>query len=56
SLQRTRLHCSRVRWWHALHHCIALRIYVNPGVRLGCSCLALETISTHCCCANLKAT
>jgi len=22
SLQRTRLHCSRVQWQHALHHCI----------------------------------
>lgn len=22
SLQRTRLHCSTVQWWHALHHCI----------------------------------
>ena len=22
SLQRTRLHCSRVQWWCALHHCI----------------------------------
>ncbi|CAI9588747.1 unnamed protein product [Staurois parvus] len=22
SLQRTRLHSSRVQWWCALHHCI----------------------------------
>uniref|UniRef100_A0A8C5N3A7 Reverse transcriptase domain-containing protein n=1 Tax=Leptobrachium leishanense TaxID=445787 RepID=A0A8C5N3A7_9ANUR len=22
TLQRTRLHCSRVQWWRALHHCI----------------------------------
>ncbi|XP_051540168.1 uncharacterized protein LOC127432786 isoform X2 [Myxocyprinus asiaticus] len=22
SLQRTHLHCSRVQWWRALHHCI----------------------------------
>ncbi|CAI9556876.1 unnamed protein product, partial [Staurois parvus] len=22
SLQRTRLHCSRVQWWRTLHHCI----------------------------------
>ncbi|CAI9544543.1 unnamed protein product [Staurois parvus] len=35
--------------------CIAL-----GDVRLGCSCLAMETnsmkLSNHCCCANLKAT
>ncbi|CAI9581818.1 unnamed protein product, partial [Staurois parvus] len=22
SLQRIHLHCSRVQWWRALHHCI----------------------------------
>ncbi|CAI9549196.1 unnamed protein product [Staurois parvus] len=36
-------------------HCIAL-----GHVRLGCSCLAMEShsmkLSMHCCCANLKAT
>ena len=55
SLQRTCLHCSRVQWWRALHHCIAL-----DDVWLGCSCSAMEThsmkLSTHCSWANLKAT
>uniref|UniRef100_A0AAR2ITW4 non-specific serine/threonine protein kinase n=1 Tax=Pygocentrus nattereri TaxID=42514 RepID=A0AAR2ITW4_PYGNA len=44
SLQRTRLHCSRVPWWRftPLHSmlCIAL-----GDVRLGCSCSAMETHS-----------
>ncbi|CAI9556750.1 unnamed protein product, partial [Staurois parvus] len=53
SLQRTRLHCSRVQWRRALHHCIAL-----GDVRIGFSCSVMEThsmkLSMHCCCANLK--
>ncbi|CAI9610467.1 unnamed protein product, partial [Staurois parvus] len=46
----------RVHWVLALHptQCIAL-----GAVRLGCRCSAMEThsmkLSTHCCCANLKA-
>ena len=48
SLQRTRLHCSRVQWRRALHHCIR-RFTLHSC----CSCSAIEThsmkLSTHCC-------
>ncbi|CAI9595031.1 unnamed protein product, partial [Staurois parvus] len=54
--KRTCLYCSRVLWRCALHRC-------NQhfgDVRLGCSYSAMEThsmkLSTHCCCANLRAT
>ncbi|CAI9596682.1 unnamed protein product, partial [Staurois parvus] len=41
--------------------CFIPRLCIALGdVRLGCSCSAMEThsmkLSTHCCCANLKAT
>ena len=57
SLQRTRLHCSRVQWRRALHHCI--QRFALHLVMYGCSCSAMETHSmklfTHCSWAKLKA-
>ena len=60
SLQRMRLHCSRVQWRRALHHCIQMLWIALADVWLGCSCSAMEThsmeLSKHCSWANLKAT
>ena len=60
SLQRTRLHCSRVQWRRALHHCIRRFALHLVHVWFGCSCSATEThsmkLSTRCSWANLKAT
>ncbi|CAI9618372.1 unnamed protein product, partial [Staurois parvus] len=60
SSQGTRLHCSRVQWWHALHHCIPTLCIALGDIMLGFSSSAMEThsmrLSMHCFCANLKAT
>lgn len=44
SLLRTRLHCSIVQWWSALHHCIQ-PFFLSGEVRLECSCYAIKTLS-----------
>ncbi|CAI9532905.1 unnamed protein product, partial [Staurois parvus] len=50
----------RVQWQRALHHYIQCFAHALGDIRLGCSCLAMEThsmkLSTHCCCDNLKTT
>ena len=58
SLQRTRLHCSRVQWRCALHHCI--RRFALHLLMYGLDAVTMEThsmkLSKHCSWANLKAT
>ena len=62
SLQRTRLHCSRVQWRHVLHHCIRcftlhLVMYgLDAAARQPMETHSIPLLSTHCSRANLKAT
>ena len=59
SLQRTRLHCSRVQWWRALHHCIqrfALHLLMYSLDAAARPWKPIPWSSLHCSWANLKAT
>ena len=59
SLQRTHLHCSRVQWRRALHHCIqhfALHLLMYGLDAAAWPWRPIPWISTHCSWANLRAT